>query len=115
LAYTRFCQNTKRWAPRIKVYKEESRRALAQCTDELFDIVYVDGDHEGRAACLDVLLSVPLLKMGGVMIIDDYEWDDDGGRAKIHPRTGIDNALMLNYDRMQVFYYGYQIAARRIA
>jgi predicted O-methyltransferase YrrM len=116
-AYDTFKQNTlKYWGTsRLTVFKGHSRRVLPTMRDGLFDVIYVDGDHEGRSACLDVLMSVDLLRVGGVLIVDDYEWDDADRWVKVHPRVGTDQALMLNYDRLEVFHRGYQIAARRVA
>lgn len=37
-----------------------------------FDAVYIDGEHTDKAVKQDFLLSWPLLKIGGVMIFDDY-------------------------------------------
>lgn len=37
-----------------------------------FDIVYIDGDHYGPALLDDIVLTWPLLKIGGVLVIDDY-------------------------------------------
>lgn len=39
-----------------------------------YDIVYVDGWHSAFGAMADGLMSWPLLKVGGVMIFDDYLW-----------------------------------------
>ena len=37
-----------------------------------FDIIYVDGNHTAQAVMNDYVLSWPLLKIGGIMIFDDY-------------------------------------------
>lgn len=41
-------------------------------TIEQWDCIYIDGDHSPRGVMLDLLLSWPLLKAGGLMILDDY-------------------------------------------
>ncbi len=36
------------------------------------DLIYVDGDHRGREAMEDMVLSWPFLRRGGMMVLDDY-------------------------------------------
>lgn len=107
-------------AERVTVLREESIIALGRIYGGLkggvlpsFDLVYVDGSHEGRDVCLDVLMSVPLLKVGGILVCDDWDWHADG--LVMQPRAGIQRAFELNVDRLSVFHCEYQLAARRIA
>jgi hypothetical protein len=54
-----------------------------------FDFIYVDAHHTSASAFLDCELSWPLLKSGGLMAIDDYEWQHPDG-VEIHaPKLGI--------------------------
>lgn len=39
-----------------------------------FDLVYVDGSHQAPDVLADAVLSFQLLKVGGVLIFDDYLW-----------------------------------------
>ena len=48
----------------------------------LFDIIYVDGDHTPDGVLNDGILSFILLKKGGVLIFDDYEWVYKGQPVK---------------------------------
>ena len=38
-----------------------------------FDMVYVDGGHDYETCRADILLSWPMVRPGGVILIDDYE------------------------------------------
>lgn len=60
---------------------------------EHFDFIYVDADHTTVGALLDAELSWPLLKSGGIMAFDDYEW---GSHLPLHLRAkpGIDLFLL---------------------
>jgi predicted O-methyltransferase YrrM len=40
-----------------------------------FDVIFVDASHEAADVLSDSVMSFPLLKIGGVMIFDDYIWD----------------------------------------
>jgi len=111
-AYERFKDNVDPWLEKVEIVAHESRRALGFMPDESYDVVYVDGSHEGRDACLDVLMSVPLLKVGGLLICDDYDWSAEG--LVDQPSVGYDAALKMNCDRMEVFHCDYQLAARRL-
>jgi hypothetical protein len=56
---------------------------------EYFDFIYVDAHHTSASAFLDSELSWPLLKSGGILAIDDYEWSHPDG-VEIHaPKLGI--------------------------
>lgn len=41
---------------------------------EFFDFVYIDGDHSAKAVLQDFILSLPLVKQGGIIAFDDYYW-----------------------------------------
>lgn len=53
-----------------------------------FDFVYVDADHTAASALLDAELSWRLLKSGGIMAFDDYEWGAHLPPSK-SPKLGI--------------------------
>lgn len=56
---------------------------------EAYDFVYVDAHHTSASAFLDCELAWPLLKSGGILAIDDYEWLHPDG-VEIHaPKLGI--------------------------
>jgi hypothetical protein len=56
---------------------------------EAYDFIYVDAHHTSASALLDCELSWPLLKSGGILAIDDYEWQHPDG-IEIHaPKLGI--------------------------
>jgi predicted O-methyltransferase YrrM len=57
--------------------------------DNRYDFIYVDAHHTAASAFLDCELSWSLLKSGGMMAIDDYEWTHPDG-VEIHaPKLGI--------------------------
>ena len=53
-----------------------------------FDFVYVDADHTAASALIDAELAWRLLKFGGILAFDDYEW---GAHLPAHlaPKLGI--------------------------
>ncbi len=60
---------------------------------EHFDFIYIDADHTTVGVLLDAELSWPLLKSGGILAFDDYEW---GSHLPLHLRAkpGIDLFLL---------------------
>jgi predicted O-methyltransferase YrrM len=58
--------------------KSFSYAALAALLCELepqsIDLVYIDGSHQAPDVLTDAVMAFPLLKVGGLMIFDDYLW-----------------------------------------
>lgn len=42
--------------------------------EQEYDLIFVDGDHEGATALLDLVWSWQMLKNGGHLVFDDYQW-----------------------------------------
>jgi predicted O-methyltransferase YrrM len=47
---------------------------VPQLQDNFFDIIYIDGNHEPEYVLEDAVLSFRKLKVGGILIFDDYGW-----------------------------------------
>jgi predicted O-methyltransferase YrrM len=77
-----------------------------------FDFIYGDGSHDPRDVCLDGILAWSLLKPGGVMIFDDYEW---GGHLPPHkrPDVGINAFLAIHDKQFDTIRSSYALAIRR--
>jgi predicted O-methyltransferase YrrM len=69
----RFLANTAPWRERITMHAGRSFEMLRQVRGP-YHIVYIDGWHSAFGALADGVMSWPLLKVGGVMIFDDYLW-----------------------------------------
>lgn len=68
-----------------------------------FDFIYIDGDHTAAALLVDVSLSWHLLRVGGLMLLDDYLWTDRSGSGAgiaqdALQRNGTATALSLAFD-----------------
>jgi hypothetical protein len=62
----------------------------------------------------DAVLSWPLLKNGGIMLFDDYLWQQDP-RPEHCPRLGIDSFLRCQRGWFDVLLAQYQVAVRKRA
>ena len=83
--FLRFSQNTKRNSSRIKVCRGASLDVLQELNDS-FHFVFIDGDHSTSAVWKDAVLSTRLLRKGGYLLFDDYDWSE--GRS--NPKPAID-------------------------
>jgi predicted O-methyltransferase YrrM len=63
---------------RVLKHKSRSAPALARLISEGrcggFDLIYVDGSHQAPDVLTDAVLAFQLLRVGGVMVFDDYLW-----------------------------------------
>lgn len=97
-----------------KVTKIRSRcfEALRQVTGP-FDCVYVDADHQAKAALQDAAMVWPLITKGGFLIWDDYLWKQPDP-TKLPPKPGIDAFLELWKGEFTVVHHGYQVIIRKV-
>jgi len=54
---------------------------LLSSGDKRYDLVYIDGSHTAPDVLLDAVLAFRLLRIGGVMIMDDYLWSMEPQRS----------------------------------
>lgn len=57
----------------LKKYKGRSDQILPRLLPESYDLIYVDGSHLAKDVLTDLVFAWRLLKMGGLMICDDYQ------------------------------------------
>lgn len=89
--YETFLRNVENAGIRDKVVVNRgfSNQEVPKFEDNFFDIIYIDGNHAPEYVLEDAVLSFRKLKVGGLMIFDDYGW---GGPR--HTKTGIEGFLM---------------------
>jgi len=69
-----FDHNIREWKEKIEIHQMKSSAALPQFITEnrKFDVIYIDGSHLACDVMFDAVNSFNLLKVGGLMIFDDY-------------------------------------------
>jgi hypothetical protein len=97
--------------PAVEVLANMSFPALAQLIvdQRQYDFIYVDGSHNADDALADAVMCFGLLRPGGVMLFDDYLWEDDQhylGRCK----QSIDAFVNMFYHRLKLGLVNYQLA-----
>ena len=79
---------------------------------EAYDYIYIDGSHIAPFVLTDAVLAWNLLKLGGVMIFDDYGMENHSGRFE-PSRRGIDAFLQVYGPYVSVFEKGYRLGLIR--
>lgn len=99
-------------APQVRKLKVDSWQALAALQSG-FDLIYVDGNHEGRHVLEDAIWAIRLLKVGGLLIFDDYPYQPVGVTQP--PQPAIDTFLLLWSDCLAVLHREAQVIVRKTA
>lgn len=81
----------------ITIIKGFSQVELRPLPLDSFDLIYIDGSHSANDVMSDALLSWGLLKVGGMMIFDDYRWHEDWP-PYLRPAFSI-NAFLSAFDK----------------
>lgn len=70
-----FDSNLARFGDRVEKFKGASYQYFKSNPDrQTFDLIYVDGSHHCDDVIVDAVKSFEALKVGGLMIFDDYFW-----------------------------------------
>ncbi|MBF2048249.1 MAG: tetratricopeptide repeat protein [Elainella sp. C42_A2020_010] len=91
----------------------DSHCILRKLPSETYDFIYIDGCHLADHVQKDATLAWRLLKVGGLMIFDDYQWIDSSHPGQETYR-GIDGFLALAKHQIAVVYQGYQVIIRKL-
>lgn len=104
---------------KINVYKRTSTDALAHLIWnmpsplELMDFIYIDGSHQAPDVMTDACMAWKVLKVGGIMVFDDYMWGID--YPMLHkPKVAIDLFNTLYHDKLKIVHIGYQLAVKKL-
>jgi predicted O-methyltransferase YrrM len=78
-----------------------------------YEFIYVDADHTAASVLLDAELSWPLLKSGGLLAFDDYQWGQHLPASK-SPKLGIDLFLERHAGEYEILEQGLQVWIRKL-
>ena len=85
--------------------------------DFKFDGIYVDADHQAKAALTEAAMCWPLLKKGGFLIFDDYPWQHktpEDQKTKLPPKPGIDAFLECWQYELRLLHKEWQVIVQKI-
>jgi len=97
-----------RFAVTVRKFKTTSTSGLAQLLasrEAPFDFVYVDGSHQAPDVLSDAVLAFQLLRVGGIMIFDDYLWrlGPDGSQDPLNmPKPAIDAFINMFQRKLRI-------------
>lgn len=87
---------------------------LKKLAIESYDFVYIDASHKASNVLEDAVLSWQLLKVGGIVIFDDYVWEPQYAEID-SPAIAIDAFVTCYGDRLKVLRKGMQMTIRKIS
>lgn len=100
----------------VLAYKGMSISGLAKLILEEtkgFDIIYVDGSHTAWDTLTDGCMSFHLLKIGGMLVFDDYHWGDSGNPLH-RPKIAVDAFSTIFGEKFQTVHNGYQVILQKV-
>jgi predicted O-methyltransferase YrrM len=115
--YSRFLNNTQKYIEgnKLEIYRDYSSNTLMKFVQELnkgtrekYDVIYVDASHIAKDVLLDAALAWKLLKTGGLMLFDDYEWSYYKN-PEMNPKAGVDGFLSAHNNMYMMLHKGYQL------
>lgn len=110
----RFDANMREFSDRFEKCQCDSLSALLEmiAARKSYNIIYIDGDHRQNSVLADSLYAWQLLKAGGIMIWDDYQWEP-GFPDESKPHSAIDWFLKKFSGRYSVLHQDYQVIIRK--
>jgi predicted O-methyltransferase YrrM len=99
-------------ARKVEVLRGDSFSGLTRliARGDAADLVYVDGSHEAPDVLADLVLGFRLLRPGGVLLCDDYQWSrEETARADVLgcPKLAIDAFTNIHRRRIDLLDWGY--------
>ena len=97
-----------------KGYSSDILRMLKSSGFGPVDFVYVDAAHDAMNVLRDAVLAFDMLKVGGIMVFDDYEWKvypDEIDR----PKLAVDSFISCYARSLEIIGLGWQVAVVKTA
>lgn len=112
---TKFDANLVPFIARLSKYKGPSISFFAAHPErERYDLIYVDGSHHVDDVLVDAVRSFELLKVGGILILDDYFWQRYDNPVD-NPAAAINAFLRLKSGALELLRVYDQVILRKTA
>jgi len=79
-----------------------------------YDFIYVDGSHHSDDVLVDSIKCFEMLKVGGLLIFDDYFWKYYD-KAIDNPAGAINLFVRLKHHQLEIVCFDYQLIVRKIS
>lgn len=97
---------------RVEKFRGSSKSFFDSRSPGAYDFVYIDGDHTAFGVLNDAVRAYPLLRVGGIIAFDDYQWQS--GKGRLHdPAPAIDAVSDLYANRLELLEGGRQMWFRK--
>jgi len=107
-----FRANIAPWADRVIVQQGFSQELLRANQYRPLDLVFIDGSHRACDVLEDAVLVWPLVKPGGIVVFDDYQWHEPHDRLEeVWP--AVDAFIDLYGRQLEVVHRGWQWIVRK--
>lgn len=73
----RFKANIEPYKDKVDILKGKSEEFFPSADRNYFDFIYIDGSHNAIDVLRDGMSSWDMLKTGGLMIFDDFNWGEE--------------------------------------
>ena len=90
----------------------DSHILLTTLAENTYDLVYIDGCHQADHVEQDARLCWDLVKAEGIVIFDDYEWQDPENPEE-RTKTGIDAFLKDVEGEFEIVHQGYHLIIQK--
>jgi predicted O-methyltransferase YrrM len=111
--FKRFSYNIKNYVEKTNIVRSFSSNALRKYEPvPTFDVIYIDGGHRAPTVLEDMVLSFPLLKPGGLFLLDDYRLDPHLP-AHERPQLAIDSFIEIYTGKIEVVFKEYQVYIKK--
>jgi len=101
-------------ASKVTLIVGPSQKELRKLPLDSFDIIYIDGSHSVDDVLEDGILAWRLVKEGGLLIFDDYLWENPRNEA-IKPKPAIDLFYKIYGKHFEVIHCDHQVFMRKRA
>ena len=108
-----FDRNVKPFGGRVEKIKARSQVALRGLKPESYDLAYIDGSHVAKDVLIDAMLTWDLVKPGGLIIFDDYEWAGRFEGQAFTPQIAIDAFLNVMEPYVEIVHRGKQVVVKK--
>jgi predicted O-methyltransferase YrrM len=117
----RFLDNIEPYKEKVRWIRGQSqwvlradRWTLGRFAPGEYDFIYVDGSHKAADVLEDAVLSFRLLKVGGLMIFDDYIWNGGGPTEFDNPKRGIEAFYIAYGNQLKPEHVSYQAIFQKV-
>jgi predicted O-methyltransferase YrrM len=114
--YSRFINNVKEHleSNKIELVRDLSTNIFPELIKNYknkFDFIYIDGDHRSEGVYIDAINSFELIKKGGLILFDDYLWEESNIQST---KIGIDKFLDEYSNNYRILIKSYQVLIEKL-